>query len=104
MNTQEKIAALVALITDHTKQEFLSNGYILEHHGDNWKAHSHEGKKYTRVDIGDSGRYMVDNASGEIFGIKGYGVIHRGYRFGTLDTIQDFYWGGYRAMKTAEAA
>lgn len=55
------------------------------------------GRKYTKVNVGDSGRYMVDNDTGEIFGIKGYGQIHRGHRFGTLDTISHFYWGYHTA-------
>lgn len=54
-------------------------------------------KKYTRVDVGDSGKYMVVNETGEIYGIKGYGVIHRGHRYGTLDTVERFDWGGYVA-------
>jgi len=43
------------------------------------------GVKYTKVDVGTSGRFMVVNATGEIYGIKAYGVIHRGHYFGTLD-------------------
>ncbi len=57
------------------------------------------GKKYAKVDIGRSGRYMVDMATGEIFGIKGYGVIHKGHRYGTLDTIEAYNWGGYSAHR-----
>lgn len=57
------------------------------------------GKKYTKVDVGNSGKYMVDNATGEIFGIKGYGVIHKGHRYGTLDTIHEYFWGEYKAFK-----
>jgi len=57
------------------------------------------GKKYTKVDVGSSGKYMIDNATGEIFGIKGYGVIHKGHRYGTLDTIDQYYWGDYTARK-----
>ena len=57
------------------------------------------GRKYTKVDIGRSGKYMVVNETGEIFGIKAYGVIHKGHFFGTLDTISDYYWGDYRAYK-----
>ena len=55
------------------------------------------GGKYARVDIGYSGRYMVDLATDEIFGVKAYGVIHRGHRFGTLDTINDWDWSNYHA-------
>ena len=64
----------------------------------NCKVTIKEGKKYTKVDIGSSGKYMIDR-EGNIFGIKGYGVIHRGHRFGSLDTINDYNWGGYRGFK-----
>lgn len=60
------------------------------------------GKKYTKIDVclpQQSGRYMVDNETGEIFGIKAYGQIHRGHKFGTLDTIGEYYWGGYTAQQ-----
>lgn len=57
------------------------------------------GPKYARVDVGNSGKYMVVNATGEIFGIKAYGVIHRGHQYGTLDTIWDWDWSGYTAVK-----
>lgn len=60
------------------------------------------GPKYTKVDVGTSGKYMIVNETGEIFGIKGYGVIHRGHFFGTLDTIHEWNWSGYRAFKKLE--
>lgn len=60
------------------------------------------GKKYTKVDVGRSGKYMIDNATDEIYGIKAYGVIHRGHRYGTLDTIHDYYWGEYQGIKKSE--
>lgn len=58
------------------------------------------GKKYVKIDVDTSGKYMVTEA-GEIFGIKGYGVIHRGQQYGTLDTIDAWEWGGYvgRSLK-----
>jgi hypothetical protein len=65
----------------------------------NCKVTTRPGAKYTKVDIGDSGRYMIVNETGEIFGIKGYGVIHRGHAFGTLDTIHDWNWSDYRAFR-----
>lgn len=58
------------------------------------------GRKYTKVDVGPSGKYMIDD-EGNIFGIKGYGVIHRGHQYGTLDTIDQYYWGDYTAVKIA---
>lgn len=57
------------------------------------------GGKYIRVDIGTGGRYMVVIGTGEIFGIKGYGVIHRGHYYGTLDTIGEYDWAQYYPTK-----
>lgn len=61
------------------------------------------GRKYTKVDVGTSGKYMVDNDTGEIFGIKAYGVIHRGHRYGTLDTTDEWHWGGYVAVPKGQS-
>jgi len=55
------------------------------------------GKKYVKVDVGRSGKYMIDGDI--IYGIKAYGVIHRGHCYGTLDTIDQYYWGDYTAVK-----
>jgi hypothetical protein len=55
------------------------------------------GRVYTKVDIGTSGRYMVENATGIIYGIKGYGKVHKGHSYGTLATIGDWFWGRYTA-------
>lgn len=57
------------------------------------------GKKYTKVDIGRSGKYMVDNKDGNIFGIKAYGQIHKRHWYGNLDSIDLFYWGNYTAYR-----
>jgi hypothetical protein len=63
---------------------------------------------YTRVDVGPahniSGKYMVENATGIIYGIKGYGKVHKGHQFGTLDTIDQWYWGGYAGQKLPAVA
>jgi hypothetical protein len=50
------------------------------------------GRVYTKVDVGPphnmSGRYMIDNRTGVIYGIKGYGQVHKGRRYGTLATAR----------------
>jgi len=56
------------------------------------------GRKYTKIDVGSSGKYMIDS-NGNIFGIKAYGVIHRGKKYGTLDTINNYFWGEYAPLK-----
>lgn len=73
---------------------------VMEIHGkSSIKTRIIPGKKYTKVDIGSSGKYMVVNDTGEIYGVKAYGVIHKGHRYGTLETIDDYYWGNYTAVK-----
>ena len=98
---------LAALITEHQRAEWLKRGYTHDEDparlGCAWVATVKPGPKYTKIDVGTSGKYMVVNDTGEIFGIKGYGVIHRGHQYGTLDTIQDWYWGGYTAFRKAVA-
>jgi hypothetical protein len=68
----------------------------------NAKVHIHPGNRYTHVDVGSSAKYVVVNATGEIFGCKGARVIHRGHRFGTLDSINSWNWSGYRATPKAK--
>lgn len=42
-------------------------------------------KKYVAVDlVGSGGHFMVDKADGSIYGIKGYGQVHTGHRYGTV--------------------
>ncbi len=57
-----------------------------------------KGKKYIKVDVGTSGKFMIDQ-EGNIFGIKAYGVIHRGHYYGTLETTDKFNWGGYKPVR-----
>lgn len=101
MTQTEKIAKLVSLITSDTLDRFTKEGhnpaheYVIRYS----TAVSKPGKLYTKIDIGHSGKYMIENSTGEIYGIKGYGVIHRGHHFGNLDTIDQYYWGNYTAVK-----
>ena len=61
---------------------------------DDYEVSIRPGKKYTKVDVGSSGKFMVD-AKGNIFGIKGYGVVNKKKHYGTLQTIDQYYWGEY---------
>lgn len=102
MSIEEKLQRFCEVLTKENKERLIIEGfspanteYFIRHA----IAHYHIGNKYARVDVGDSGRYMVELDTERIYGIKGYGVIHRGHSYGTLDTIDDYYWGRYRAVK-----
>lgn len=95
---EEKIKNLCDKITKESHVYLIKCGYGCQHNLDNAIAHYHIGKKYIRVDVGGSGRYMVD-LQGNIFGIKAYGVIHKGHCYGNLDTINEYFWGDYKAKK-----
>jgi hypothetical protein len=99
MIEQQKINALCDKITQQQQARLKAQKLDCQCNMDLAICHFHIAKKYTRIDIGSSGRYMIDNNTGEIFGIKAYGVIHRGHYFGTLDTINDYFWGNYKAEK-----
>ena len=98
---QTKLEAFRALVEADQRAQ-----YVKEYGAENFHIHELHtvakiklGGKYAKVDVGMSGKYMVEMDTGRIFGIKAYGVIHRGHAYGTLDTINDWYWGGYHANK-----
>lgn len=98
-DTLNAINELTALVTKETQERLIATGLDCENNMKNAIAHHHIAKRYTRLDIGYSGRYMIENDTGRIFGIKAYGVINRGRYYGTLDTIHNYNWGGYTATK-----
>lgn len=48
-------------------------------------------KKYICLDCGDSGAMMVEKATGQVFGIKAYGVIHRDHPCGHIEDLTQKY-------------
>ena len=92
-----KIEVFAGVLQTAQEQGLLIKGYNLINH--NVKVKVTPGKKYIKVDVGGSGKYMID-AEGRIWGIKAYGVIHFGHQYGTLDTIQGWDWSGYVGIPT----
>jgi len=98
--TPERLERFRALLEKEQREELIRKGYNPENHRHACTVKL--GKKYARVDVGDSGKYMVDLADSKIWGIKAYGVIHRGHYYGTLDTISGCDWSGYTATPRRE--
>lgn len=98
-NFQEKIKAFAEKVQSETLSQLKKDYPGLPEPERSAKTIIKPGKKYTKVDVGTSGKYMIVNDTGEIFGIKAYGVIHRGHKYGTLDTINNYFWGAYVGIK-----
>jgi len=63
------------------------------------------GMKYTKVDVGPaghwSGKFMIDS-NDNIYGIKAYGQINKRRYYGTLKTVDKWFWGEYYPIKREE--
>lgn len=96
-----KVAALAARIEAETIQRLIDSDLGCEANIAQARTSVKPGKKYTKIDIGNSGKLMVD-ADGNVYGIKAYGQIHRGHFYGTLDTIDQYHWGEYYPVRKAD--
>lgn len=96
---EEKLGEFAALIEADKKAYMERNNYGSWQFDSIGKTAIKPGKKYAKVDVGQSGKYMVNIETGAIVGIKAYGVPHLGHQFGTLDTIQEWDWSEYTARR-----
>jgi len=99
-----RIEVLCKMIEEQQRARMRAQGLERCLEGSHYTGKVKYGRKYANVDFGGSGRYMVVLETGEIFGVKAYGVIHRGHSYGTLDTITDYDWSDYRAVRKQKQA
>jgi hypothetical protein len=93
---------LAAMVLAQTREVLRAKGY--DSQIDREKVQVVPGPKYTRIDRGPhgtSGFLMIENATGVIYGIKGYGRVHKGHRYGTLATADQWFWGEYHPRQAA---
>jgi len=102
------IEELAEVILAQTREVLESKGYHSLVDGE--CVEIRPGPKYTKIDRGPRwgpGRYdhnmsgflMIENDTGMIFGIKGYGQVHKGRYYGTLATADQWFWGNYGPEK-----
>lgn len=101
---EAKVQRFAELFETSARTQLANDHPGLNLDGDGYRVKVTHAQKYTRVDFGSSGRYMVENATGEIYGIKGYGVIHRGHHYGNLDTVEGWNWGRYYGVMATRLA
>ena len=72
------------------RQQFIRDGYtnLLPSFDEREQKHIHIGDKYVRLDVGGSGAWMLEVATGNIYGIKGYGVPNKAKIAGNLNDLQ----------------
>jgi hypothetical protein len=98
MNHEEKLKLFAEVLESAQIKHLKDNHLDCQANINNAHVSIKPGNKYTKIDVGNSGKYMVENSTGNIFGIKAYGVIHRGHQYGTLNTINDWNWEEYTAI------
>lgn len=103
MTFNEKVEAFAEVLRNDITAHMNAQGFTGPVHDKAKEVFIRPGKKYIKVDVETSGRYMVEEATDIIYGVKGYGVINKAKTYGTLDTLQDYSWGDYTAVKKAEA-
>lgn len=101
MSTPATIEGFAALLLKERKERIAAT--LSQWQADEENVEIVPGKKYVKVNVGFasnmSGKYMVEIATGRIFGIKGYGQVHKGHTYGTLETLDAWYWGGYSGVR-----
>ncbi len=77
---EEIVKGLNVCEAERLKEEGFTNDCFFNADGsitENYKITMKEKKKYFYINFGTSGTFMVDKATGEVFGIKAYGQINR---------------------------
>ena len=96
---EETIKKLSEIIEKESLESLKARNCDCEANRLNCKVKVKLGKKYIKVDKNGSGFLMIEIDTGKIYGIKAYGVINRNHYYGTLETIDNYYWGSYKPQK-----
>jgi hypothetical protein len=86
-----KIEQLAALVLEQSRQVIA--GRYGQQQANAETVSVRRGNVYTKIDRGTSGYLMVEMATGNIYGIKAYGKVHKGHAYGTLGTAGEWFWG-----------
>lgn len=75
----ERIMQILDQWHEAHRQDFVRRGYtnLLASFDTQEQKHAHVGAKYIRLDVGTSGAWMLEIATGLIYNIKGYGRVDK---------------------------
>jgi len=96
-----------AHFNDRDKKQGKERNVDYHIHEREWQVDVKPGKNYIKIDVGSSGKFMVDENNGLYF-IKGYGVIDKKKYFGKLENLikdQNKWWyDGYSIAPVGKAS
>ena len=75
--TQTQYDRFEAVLEQWQAANNIDHYHTREYTHPNDQVHGHFGAKYARLDVGGSGAFMVEIATGLIYGIKGYGQVDK---------------------------
>ena len=98
----DKLTAFAKLLEQEQVERLVAEKLACESNINGCKVRVIDGNKYIKVDVGTSGKFMIDKSNNVIYGIKAYGQVHKGHAYGTLDTIAEWDWSDYYPAKRSE--
>lgn len=99
MVTREQIDRFVKHLEDARLVGLCVSGTDCESNRENCKVTYTIGNKYIHVIVGHSSQFMIVRETGIIHPTKAWMQIHKGYSYGSLDTIKQFDWSGYTPIQ-----
>ena len=84
---KEQIEKLLKEWHEAGRAEFTNRYSSLTYDDIAYQKKAVEKRKYICLDVGTSGAFLVDKTTGEIWGIKAYGVPHHGKFIGKLGEV-----------------
>ncbi len=88
-----RIAAFLRLWHENGRAAFQKSYPSLDYDSEYYCKTAKNRSKYIALDDGTSGRYLLEKATGLIWGIKAYGVRHTGKLIGHIDALIAKYRG-----------
>lgn len=89
--TDPRIVACLEAWHENGREDFERSYQNLDYDSKDYRKAARNRKKYICLDCGGSGAMMVEKATGQVFGIKAYGVIHRGHPCGHIEDLTRQY-------------
>ncbi len=86
--TDPRVVDFLVAWHENGRDDFARRYPNLDYDG-HYHKHATDRRKYICLDDGNSGSMMLEKTTGKVYGIKGYGQIHRGHSCGDIEALTD---------------